>query len=152
MFGKKKKEPVEEEVSKIPFLPRECDITDLDSLTNRVTQLKRCISDCVKEVEELRKYKKNALQEDLKFVVYNDRSNYFDYRSSSDSANKITNKKIVDAIVESYNYRIRYLEELIHTCDDELKWLEMKVGIGPHIGKSMFELGSFNFEPNKNHA
>ena len=66
MFGKKKKEPVEE-ASKISFLPRECDITDLDSLVNRITQLKRCICGCVKEIEELRKYKNNALQEDLIF-------------------------------------------------------------------------------------
>lgn len=67
--------------------------------------------------------------------------------------NKINGKVYIgqSRVVESYDWRIGYLEELIHTCSDELEWLEMKVGTGP-FEKNMFEFGAFDFEPNKNHA
>ena len=144
MFGKKEKssqEIIEDVVSPapIPFLEREKPITDLNSLCDRIKSLNNCIDQCKKDIHwaeyKLREYSTTSINEGV-----------WELLTEEDSKN-IDN--IIKKRIQSY---IGQQKDLIHTCQDELDWLQMKIGMGPGVGKNMFETGSFNFDPHKNHC
>lgn len=147
MFGKKEKiekssqEIIEDVVSPapIPFLEREKPITDLNSLCDRIKALNKCIDRCKKDIDwaeyKLREYSTTSINGEV-----------WELLTEEDSKN-IDN--IIKKRIQSY---IGQQKDLIHTCQDELDWLQMKIGMGPGVGKNMFETGSFNFDPHKNHC
>lgn len=147
MFGKKEKiekssqEIIEDVVSPapIPFLEREKPITDLNSLCDRIKSLNRCIDRCKKDID----WAENKLEGDS---LINASGLVWELLTEEDSKN-IDN--IIRKRIRSY---IGQQKDLIHTCQDELDWLQMKIGMGPGVGKNMFETGSFNFDPHKNHC
>lgn len=147
MFGKKEKiekssqEIIEDVVSPapIPFLEREKPITDLNSLCDRIKALNRCIDRCKKDID----WAENKLKGDS---LINASGLVWELLTEEDSKN-IDN--IIRKRIRSY---IGQQKDLIHTCQDELDWLQMKIGMGPGVGKNMFETGSFNFDPHKNHC
>lgn len=142
MFGKKEKssqEIIEDVVSPapIPFLEREKPITDLNSLCDRIKELNNCIDRCKEDIKwaESRLESPTCLNESVWELL------------TEDSKNEIDN--IIKKRLRSY---ISHQKDLIHTCQDELDWLQMKIGMGPGVGKNMFETGSFNFDPYKDHC
>lgn len=144
MFGKKEKpsqEIIEDVVSPapIPFLEREKPITDLNSLCDRIKALNRCIDRCKEDID----WAENKLEGDS---LINASGLVWELLTEEDSKN-IDN--IIRKRIRSY---IGQQKDLIHTCQDELDWLQMKIGMGPGVGKNMFETGSFNFDPHKNHC
>ena len=144
MFGKKEKpsqEIIEDVVSPapIPFLEREKPITDLNSLCDRIKALNRCIDRCKEDID----WAENKLEGDS---LINASGLVWELLTEEDSKN-IDN--IIRKRIRSY---IGQQKDLIHTCQDELDWLQMKIGMGPGVGKNMFETGSFNFDPYKNHC
>lgn len=145
MFGKKEKieksgqEVIEDVVSPapIPFLEREKPITDLNSLCDRIKALNKCIDRCKEDIKwaESKLESPTHLNESVWELL------------TEDSKNEIDN--IIKKRLRSY---ISHQKDLIHTCQDELDWLQMKIGMGPGVGKNMFETGSFNFDPYKDHC
>ena len=147
MFGKKEKiekssqEIIEDVVSPapIPFLEREKPITDLNSLCDRIKALNKCIDHCKKDVD----WAESKLEDE-------------DLIHTSGRVWEILTEEETKSINEVIRHRLEvyaaYLNDLIHTCQDELDWLQMKIGMGPGVGKNMFETGSFNFDPHKNHC
>lgn len=147
MFGKKEKiekssqEIIEDVVSPapIPFLEREKPITDLNSLCDRIKALNKCIDHCKKDVD----WAESKLEDE-------------DLIHTSGRVWEILTEEETKSINEVIRHRLEvyaaYLKDLIHTCQDELDWLQMKIGMGPGVGKNMFETGSFNFDPHKNHC
>lgn len=147
MFGKKEKiekssqEIIEDVVSPapIPFLEREKPITDLNSLCDRIKALNKCIDQCKKDID----WAERKLEED---GTINISGGVWELLTEGELKN-------VDGIIrkrlQSY---IGQQKDLIHTCQDELDWLQMKIGMGPGVGKNMFETGSFNFDPYKDHC
>lgn len=147
MFGKKEKiekssqEIIEDVVSPapIPFLEREKPITDLNSLCDRIKALNKCIDQCKKDID----WAEHKLEED---GTINISGGVWELLTEGELKN-------VDGIIkkrlQSY---IGQQKDLIHTCQDELDWLQMKIGMGPGVGKNMFETGSFNFDPYKDHC
>lgn len=145
MFGKKEKiekssqEIIEDVVSPIPFLEREKPITDLNSLCDRIKALNKCIDRCKKDIDwaeyKLGEYSTTSIN-----------GGVWELLTEEDSKN-IDN--IIKKRIQSY---IGQQKGLIHTCQDELDWLQMRIGMGPCVGKNMFETGSFNFDPHKNHC
>ena len=125
--------------AQIPFLEREKPITDLNSLCDRIKELNRCIDHCQEDLN----WAEDKLKDDNLINV------------SGGVWNLLTEEE-TKAINGVIRYRLEvyaaHQKELIHTCQDELDWLEMKVGMGPGVGKNMFETGSFNFDPHKNHC
>ena len=61
-------------------------------------------------------------------------------------------KNIDNIIRKRIRSYISQQKDLIHTCQDELDWLQMKIGMGPCVGKNRFETGVFNFDPHKDHC
>ena len=147
MFGKKEKieksnqETIEDVVSPapIPFLERKEPITDLNSLCDRIKELNKCIEQCKKDID----WAERKLGEDSTINIY---GGVLEILTEEDSKN-IDN--IVRNRIRSY---IGQQKDLIHTCQDELDWLQMKIGMGPSLRKNMFEAGSFNFDPYKDHC
>ena len=147
MFGKKEKiekssqEIIEDVVSPapIPFLERGKPITDLNSLCDRIKALNKCIDHCKKDVD----WAESKLEDE-------------DLIHTSGRVWEILTEEETKSINEVIRHRLEvyaaYLKDLIHTCQDELDWLQMKIGMGPGVGKNMFETGSFNFDPHKNHC
>ena len=144
MFGKKEKiekssqEVIEDVVSPapIPFLEREKPITDLNSLCDRVKALNDCIDKCKRNIDWAEcKLREDYLSGGTRGIL-----------TEEDS------KKIDSIVKKRFRSYIVQQKDLIHTCQDELDWLQMKVGMGPGVGKNMFETGSFNFDPYKNHC
>ena len=141
MFGKKEKssqEIIEDVVSPapIPFLERKEPITDLNSLCDRIKALSKCIDQCKKDIDwaESKLSTINIYGGDLEILTEEDSKNI---------------DNIIRKRIRSY---IGQQKDLIHTCQDELDWLQMKIGMGPGVGKNMFETGSFNFDPYKDHC
>ena len=145
MIKKPTKENVEkviEEVTKsdlIFFLEREKPITDLNSLCDRIKELNKCIDQCKKDID----WAERKLEE---VNVINISGGVWELLTEEDSKN-IDN--IIRKRIRSY---IGQQKDLIHTCQDELDWLQMKIGMRPGVGKNMFETGSFNFDPYKDHC
>ena len=147
MVGKKEKiekssqEIIEDVVSPapIPFLEREKPITDLNSLCDRIKALNKCIDHCKKDVD----WAESKLEDE-------------DLIHTSGRVWEILTEEETKSINEVIRHRLEvyaaYLKDLIHTCQDELDWLQMKIGMGPGVGKNMFDTGSFNFDPHKNHC
>lgn len=142
MFGKKEKpsqEIIEDVVSPapIPFLERKEPITDLNSLCDRIKELNKCIDRCKEDIKwaESKLESPTYLNESVWELL------------TEDSKNEIDN--IIKKRLRSY---IGHQKDWIHTCQDELDWLQMKIGMGPGVGKNMFETGSFNFDPYKDHC
>lgn len=154
MFGKKEKiekssqEIIEDVVSPapIPFLEREKPITDLNSLCDRIKTLNKCIDRCKKDIDwveyKLREYSTTSINGGVWELL----TGIWELLTEEDSKN-IDN--IIRKRIQSY---IGQQKDLIHTCQDELDWLQMKIGMGPGVGKNMFETGSFNFDPYKDHC
>lgn len=147
MFGRKEKiekssqEIIEGVVSPapIPFLEREKPITDLNSLCDRIKALNKCIDQCKESID----WAENKLKGDglisASRVVW-------ELLTEEDSKN-IDN--IIRKRIRSY---IGQQKDLIHTCQDELDWLQMKIGMGSSVLKNKFESGDFNFDPYKYHC
>lgn len=123
----------------IPFLEREKPITDLNSLCDRIKELNNCIEHCKRDLN----WAESKLEDD---DLINVSGGVWELLTEDEtkSINEIIRHRLKDYVA--------YEKDLIHTCQDELDWLQMKVGMGPNLGKNMFELGSFNFDPNKDHA
>lgn len=123
----------------IPFLEREKPITDLNSLCDRIKALNKYIDHCEDEL----KWAECKLGDD-------------DLINISGGVWELLTEEETKAINGVIRYRLEvyaaHQKDLIHTCQDELDWLQMKVGMGPNLGKNMFELGSFNFDPYKDHC
>ena len=157
MFKKHNQENVEkviEEVTKsdlIPFLKREKSITDLESLFERIGNLKHQIDKSNKFIKEL-EYKIEKLESGITFIDIDTKA----YSSVSVCVNPSDYSIIVEnfrlSLIISCKDKIERERDLIHTCQDELDWLQMKIGMGPGVGKNMFETGSFNFDPHKDHC
>ena len=145
MFKKSTKENIEkviEDFTKsdlIPFLEREKPITDLNSLCDRIKELNKCIDQCKKDID----WAERKLEE---VNVINVSGGIWELLTEEDSKN-IDN--IIRKRIRSY---IGQKKDLIHTCQDELDWLQMKIGMGPGVGKNSFETGAFNFDPHKDHC
>ena len=144
MFGKKEKiekssqEIIEDVVSPtpIPFLERKEPITDLNSLCDRIKELNKCIDQCKKYID----WAENKLGN---INIY---GGVLEILTEEDSKN-IDN--IIRKRIRSY---IGQQKDLIHTCQDELDWLQMKIGMGSPVLKNKFESGDFNFDPYKDHC
>lgn len=147
MFGKKEKiekssqEIIEDVVSPapIPFLEREKPITDLNSLCDRIKALNKCIDQCKKDID----WAERKLEED---GTINISGGVWELLTEGEL------KNVDDIIRKRLQSYIGQQKDLIHTCQDELDWLQMKIGMGPGVGKNMFETGSFNFYPYKDHC
>ena len=147
MFGKKEKiekssqEVIEDVVSPapIPFLEREKPITDLNSLCDRIKSLNNCIDKCKRNID----WAEYKLRKDSSI---DNRVEVWELLTEEEL------KNVDDIIRERIRSYIRHQKDLIHTCQDELDWLQMRVGMGPGVGKNMFETGSFNFDPYKDHC
>ena len=144
VFSKKEKssqEIIEDVVSPapIPFLERKEPITDLNSLCDRIKELNRCIDLCKRDLN----WAESKLEDD---DLINISGGVWELLTEEELKN-------VDYVIrhrlKSY---IGQQKDLIHTCQDELDWLQMKIGMGPGVGKNMFETGSFNFDPYKDHC
>lgn len=147
MFGKKEKiekssqEIIEDVVSPapIPFLEREKPITDLNSLCDRIKALNKCIDRCKEDID----WAERKLEED---GTINISGGVWELLTEGEL------KNVDDIIRKRLQSYIGQQKDLIHTCQDELDWLQMKIGMGPGVGKNMFETGSFNFDPYKDHC
>lgn len=147
MFGKKEKiekssQGVIEDVvspAPIPFLEREKPITDLNSLSDRVKALNNCIDQCKKDIH----WAEYKLRKDSNI---DNRVGVWELLTEEEL------KNVDDIIRERIRNYISHQKDLIHTCQDELDWLQMRVGMGPGVGKNMFETRSFNFDPYKDHC
>ena len=144
MFGKKEKssqEIIEDVVSPapIPFLERKEPITDLNSLCDRIKELNRCIDLCKRDLN----WAESKLEEDSAINVS---GGVWEILTEEEL------KTIDDIIRKRLQSYIGHQKGLIHTCQDELDWLQMRIGMGPCVGKNMFEAGSFNFDPYKDHC
>lgn len=147
MFGKKEKiekssqEIIEDVVSPapIPFLEREKPITDLNSLCDRIKALNKCIDRCKEDID----WAERKLEED---GTINISGGVWELLTEGEL------KNVDDILRKRLRSYIGQQKDLIHTCQDELDWLQMKIGIGPGVGKNMFETGSFNFDPYKDHC
>lgn len=144
MFGKKEKssqEIIEDVVSPapIPFLEREKPITDLNSLCDRIKALNKCIDRCKEDID----WAERKLEED---GTINISGGVWELLTEGEL------KNVDDIIRKRLQSYIDQQKDLIHTCQDELDWLQMKIGMGPGVGKNMFETGSFNFDPYKDHC
>ena len=144
VFGKKEKssqEIIEDAVSPapIPFLERKEPITDLNSLCDRIKELNRCIDLCKGDLN----WAESKLEEDSAINVS---GGVWEILTEEEL------KTIDDIIRKRLQSYIGHQKDLIHTCQDELDWLQMKIGMGPGVGKNMFETGSFNFDPYKDHC
>ena len=147
MFGKKEKieklsQGVIEDVvspAPIPFLGREKPITDLNSLCDRVKALNNCIDKCKRNID----WAEYKLRKDSNI---DNRVGVWELLTEEEL------KNVDDVIRKRLQNYIGQQKDLIHTCQDELDWLQMGVGMGPGIGKNMFETGSFNFDPYKDHC
>ena len=144
MFGKKEKssqEIIEGVVrpAPIPFLGRKEPITDLNSLCDRIKELNRCIDLCKRNLN----WAESKLEDD---DLINISGGVWEILTEDETKSI---KGVIRHRLQSY---IGQQKDLIHTCQDELDWLQMKIGMGPGVGKNMFETGSFNFDPHKNHC
>ena len=144
MFGKKEKssqEIIEDVVSPapIPFLEREKPIADLNSLCDRIKALNKCIDHCKEGVN----WAESKLEDD---DLINISGGVWEILTEDETKSI---KGVIRHRLESY---VAYQKGLIHTCQDELDWLQMRIGMGPCVGKNMFEAGSFNFDPYKDHC
>ena len=147
MFGKKEKiekssqEIIEDVVSPapIPFLEREKPITDLNSLCDRIKALNKCIDRCKKDIDWAEYKRRKDSNIDNRVGVW-------------ELLTEEELKNVDDIIRKRLRSYIGQQKDLIHICQDELDWLQMKIGMGPGVGKNMFEAGSFNFDPYKDHC
>ena len=144
VFGKKEKssqEIIEDVVSPapIPFLERKEPITGLNSLCDRIKELNRCIDLCKRDLN----WAESKLEDD---DLINISGGVWEILTEEEL------KTIDDIIRKRLQSYIGHQKDLIHTCQDELDWLQMKIGMGPGVGKNMFETGSFNFDPYKDHC
>ena len=144
VFGKKEKssqEIIEDVVSPapIPFLERKEPITDLNSLCDRIKALNSCIDQCKKDIH----WAEYKLGKDSNI---DNRVGVWELLTEEEL------KNVDDVIRKRLQSYIGQQKDLIHTCQDELDWLQMKIGMGPGVRKNMFETGSFNFDPYKDHC
>lgn len=144
MFGKKEKssqEIIEDVVSPapIPFLEREKPITDLNSLCDRIKALNRCIDQCKEDID----WAENKLRKDGNI---DNRVGVWELLTEEEL------KNVDDIIRKRIRSYIGQQKDLIHTCQDELDWLQMKIGMGSPVLKNKFESGDFNFDPYKYHC
>lgn len=147
MFSKKEKkekssqEIIEDVVSPtpIPFLEREKPITDLNSLCDRIKALNKCIDQCKKDID----WAEYKLREDSNI---DNRVGVWELLTEEEL------KNVDDIIRKRLQSYIGHQKDLIHTCQDELDWLQMKIGMGSSVLKNKFESGDFNFDPHKDHC
>lgn len=147
MFGKKEKiekssqEIIEDVVSPapIPFLEREKPITDLNSLCDRIKALNNCIDQCKKDIY----WAEYKLGKDSNI---DNRVGVWELLTEEEL------KNVDDIIRKRLQSYIGQQKDLIHTCQDELDWLQMKIGMGSPVLKNKFESGDFNFDPYKDHC
>lgn len=147
MFGKKEKiekssqEIIEDVVSPapIPFLEREKPITDLNSLCDRIKALNKCIDRCKKDID----WAEYKLRKDSNI---DNRVGVWELLTEGEL------KNVDDIIRKRLQSYIGQQKDLIHTCQDELDWLQMKIGMGSPVLKNKFESGDFNFDPYKDHC
>lgn len=146
MFDKKEKiekssqEIIEDVVSPapIPFLEREKPIKDLNSLCDRIKALNECIDRCKKDID----WAEYKLGKDSNI----------DNRVVWELLTEEELKNVDDIIRKRLQSYIGQQKDLIHTCQDELDWLQMKIGMGSPVLKNKFESGDFNFDPHKDHC
>ena len=144
MFGKKEKssqEIIEDVVSSvpIPFLERKEPITDLNSLCDRIKALNSCIDQCKKDID----WAEYKLRKDSNI---DNRVGVWELLTEEEL------KNVDDIIRKRLQSYIGQQKDLIHTCQDELDWLQVKVGMGSSVLKNKFESGDFNFDPYKDHC
>ena len=147
MFGKKEKiekpsqEIIEDVVSPtpIPFLEREKPITDLNSLCDRIKALNKCIDQCKRDLD----WAESKLEDG---DLINVSGGVWELLTEEEL------KNVDDIIRKRLQSYIGQQKDLIHTCQDELDWLQMKIGLSPNLRTNMFKTGSFNFDPYKDHC
>ena len=144
VFGKKEKssqEIIEDVVSPapIPFLERKEPITDLNSLCDRIKDLNKCIDRCKKDID----WAEYKLRKDSNI---DNRVGVWELLTEEEL------KNVDDIIRKRLQSYIGQQKDLIHTCQDELDWLQVKVGMGSSVLKNKFESGDFNFDPYKDHC
>lgn len=135
--------------STIPFLEREKSITDLDSLVERIGNLKVQIQKSKEKIQTY-EYMIEKLENGINGIHINTFHNSSVPLYPSDYPESIETFRL--SLIESCKCKIEKERDMIHTCQDELDWLEMKVGMGPSLGKNMFEARSFDFDPTKDHC
>ena len=147
MFSKKgKKEKSSQEIiedvvspTPIPFLEREKPITDLNSLCDRIKALNKCIDQCKRDLD----WAESKLEDG---DLINVSGGVWELLTEEEL------KNVDDIIRKRLQSYIGQQKDLIHTCQDELDWLQMKIGLSPNLRTNMFKTGSFNFDPYKDHC
>ena len=123
----------------IPFLEREKPITDLNSLCSRIGELNNCIDRCKREVN----WAESKLEDD---GLINVSGGVWELLTEEEI------KSINDIIRHRLEVYAAHQKDLMHTCQDELDWLQMKIGMGSPVLKNKFKSGDFNFDPYKDHC
>ena len=133
----------------IPFLERKRPITDLESLMERVTDLTTQIRRSNENISEL-EYKIEKLEKGISYIHMDNKGGLSVPVSPSDYPEIVENFRL--SLITSCKGKIERERDLIHTCQDELDWLQMKIGTGSPVLKNKFESGDFNFDPYKDHC
>lgn len=130
-----------------PFVPPKEQITNLDTFLKRTEQLKTEIGTCQAAIISLAEYIESLSDPKTEWRIEKNSvsANSFWFYSNQNAKIDAEVRKI---IVSYWKSQIIYYKELKHTCEDELDWLERKMGLnGLAQG-----LQNYNFNPNENHA
>ncbi len=119
-----------------PYLAKETPITDLESFCKRVDELKACIKSCNGNID----WVSGKLKQDKVADVY---GGIWDLLNDEDT------KAIDEVLRKRLNAYIEQQKDLIHSCEDELDWLEMKMGVKENTGALHRD---YNFDITKDHA
>ena len=129
------------------FLPHEKPIDDIMSFCARVSALKECISDANLSIKDMNEKKERLNKSEFR-IETNSFGTYCLYHDTSNYKSEEFNKKVRDELNKIYDSNILKNQELIHTCEDELEWLSLKLnGID-----NRFKTGAYMIDPTKNHA
>lgn len=156
-WDSKDKKMIEKEADKIikevvkkegrPFIPPEKPITNLETFTARVKQLEKIIGDCNYNLREYDRYINSLGDPNVGWRLEKNTISADPFYFNS-SQNAEIDKAVREAIVGYWSGQRVYYKELIHTCEDELEWLEAKMRFNDNVVGHI----NYNFDPNKDHA
>lgn len=154
MFNHKKEESsdVTELVkpAKRLFLARKRDISDLETLVARIKELKNCIDDCYSAILSYSDYIEGLNEGSFRIERNSSCCKFFYYyeKDAEGNTDPELNEVIRAGLLKFWTSKIEEKKELIHTCEDELDWITVKIqGLNQQLSN-----GSFNFDPEKDHA
>ena len=149
MFRKNKKEidEIKETIAKVitpskrPFLERKEDITDLRTLTNRVQYLYEEIEREKSHIRSLEDDLANfkTLNMDMSVTVGPRDHSFCLHANSWKNTYDQCRAAVSEILCNQIESRIKYSKELIHTCEDEIDWLNARI-MNPQLGVSKIAL------------